>query len=391
MSSTSPFRAVQARHQRHRFGLACVAIALIVAACNSENHYVAPPPPKVMVALPTQQDVVPYLEGTGSLAAVNSANLVARVGGFLQEIKYVDGATVKAGDTLFVIEPAPYQNALDQAKAAEADTDATVTQAQADYARQVELQGKQFASKSTLDQSLATRDSAIAKQHQAQANTKQAEINLSYTQVKAPFDGIVTARQVSVGQLVGMPGTPSLLATIVQLDPIYVNFNVAEQDVLGLRAGIRSRGLTEAELRQIPVEVNLANETDYPHKGMLDYAYPGVGASTGTLAVRGVLKNPDHILLPGYFARVRVPRSAAQSAILVPDAALGADQLGPYLLLVGSDGIVEQRKVRTGRLVGDLRVITEGLKPDEKVVVAGLSRAVPGQKVDAQLQSAASK
>jgi RND family efflux transporter MFP subunit len=362
-----------------------------LAACNNENHYVAPPPPKVTVALPTQQDVVPYLEATGSLAAVNSANLVARVGGFLQEIKYTDGATVKAGDVLFVIEPAPYENALAQAKAAQAATDATVTQAQADYARQLDLQNKQIASKATLDQSLATRDSSLAKQRQAQADTKQAEINLGYTEVKAPFDGIVTAHQVSVGELVGMPGTPSLLATIVQLDPIYVNFNVGEQDVLNLRAGIRRRGLTEAELKQIPVEVGLANETDYPHRGMLDYAYPGVGTSTGTLAVRGVLKNSDRMLLPGYFTRVRVPRSAAQGALLVPDVALGTDQLGQHLLVVGADGVVEQRSVRTGPLVGDLRVIQEGLKPDERVVVSGLSRAIPGQKVDAQLQAAASK
>src|SRR5262249_41720594 len=147
----------------------------------------------------------------------------------------------------------------------------------------------------------------------------------------------------------------------------------------------------EAELRQIPVEVSLANETDYPHKGTLDYAYPGVGTSTGTLAVRGVLKNEDRALLPGYFTRVRVPRSAGQSALLVPDVALGTDQLGQHLLVVGADGVVEQRSVRTGRLVGDLRVILDGLKPDDRVVVAGLSRAIPGQKVDAQLQAAAAK
>jgi len=390
MSSTSRSCANPVAHRRRAYGLACAVFAAL-GACNNENHYVAPPPPKVTVALPTQQDVIPYLEATGSLAAVNSANLVARVGGFLQEIKYTDGARVKAGDVLFVIEPAPYENALAQAKAAESGADATVTQAQADYARQVDLQGKQFASKSTLDQSLATRDSALAKQRQAQADTKQAEINLGYTQVKVPFDGIVTAHQVSIGELVGMPGTPSLLATIVQLDPIYVNFNIGEQDVLNLRAGIRRRALTEAELRQFPVEVNLGNETDYSHKGTLDYAYPGVGTSTGTLAVRGVMKNEDHALLPGYFARVRVPLSAAQSALLVPDTALGSDQLGQHLLLVGGDGIVEQRGVRTGRLVGDLRVVLEGLKPDERVVVSGLSRAIPGQKVDAQLQAAASK
>ncbi len=395
MSCTARFRDIRAmafRGNHFKFTtLACALLAAALAACNSENHYVAPPPPKVMVALPTQQDVVPYLEATGSLAAVNSANLVARVGGFLQEIKYADGATVKAGDTLFVIEPAPYENALAQAKAAEAGADATVTQAQAEYSRQLELQGKQFASKSTLDQALATRDSALAKQRQAQADTKQAQINLGYTQVKAPFDGLVTARQVSVGELVGMAGNPSVLATIVQLDPIYVNFNIGEQDVLTLRAGIRRRGLTEAELRQFPVELNLGNETDYPHKGTLDYASPGVGTSTGTLAVRGILKNADRALLPGYFAHVRVPLSQGQTAILVPGAALGFDQSGPYLLLVGPDGIVEQRKVTTGRSVGDLRVITDGLKPDDRVVISGLSQAIPGQKVDPQMQSAAAK
>jgi len=364
--------------------IALVAVAL--TACN-ENHYVAPPPPKVAVALPLKQDVTRYLETTGSSAAVNSANLVARVAGFLQEIKYTDGATVKAGEPLFVIEPGPYENALDQAKAAEAATDATVTQAQADYARQLELQGKQFASKATLDQATATRDSALAKQRQAAADTKQAAINLSYTQVKAPFDGIVTARQVSVGELVGTGGNATVLATVVQLDPIYINFNISEQDVLRLRAGTRGRGMTEADLKQIPIEVGLENETGYPHKGSLDYAYPGVNPSTGTLAVRGILQNSDRALLPGNFLRIRVPLAQEQGALLVPDAAIGSDQGGRYVLVAGKDDIVEQRKVELGQVVGDLRVIVDGLKADDRVVVSGISRAIPGQKVDPQMQT----
>ncbi len=360
---------------------------LSLAACN-ENHYVAPPAPKVLVAHPLRQEITRYLETSGNLASVNSANLVARVAGFVQEIKFTDGATVKAGQPLFVIEPDSYENALAQAKAAEAGADATVTQAQADYARQTELQGKEFASKATLETSTATRDSAVAKQKQARADTKQAEINLGYTQVKAPFDGIVTARQVSIGELVGM-GNPTVLATIVQLDPIYVNFNISEQEVVRLRAGIRQRGMTEADLKQVPIEIGLVNESGYPHKGTLDYASPGVTSSTGTLAVRGVLSNPDRILLPGYFVRIRVPLAQEPNALLVPDAAIGTDQGGRYVLVTGKDGLVEQRKIEAGQLLGDLRVVTQGLTADDNVIVSGTARAVPGQKVDAQPQTLA--
>ena len=363
------------------------ATLLSLAACN-ENRYVPPPAPKVSVAHPSRQEITHYLETSGNLASVNSANLVARVTGFVQEIKFIDGAIVKAGQPLFVIEPEPYENALAQAKAAEAGAAATVTQAQADYVRQTELQGKEFASKATLETSTATRDSALAVQRQRQSDTKQAEINLSYTQVKAPFDGIVTARQVSIGELVGM-GNPTVLATVVQLDPIYVNFNVSEQDVVRLRAGIRRRGMTETDLRQIPIEVGLVDETGYPHKGTLDYAYPGVTSSTGTLAVRGVLPNGDRALLPGYFVRIRVPLSKEPDALLVPDQAVGTDQGGRYVLVVGKDSVVEQRKIETGEALGDLRVVTQGLTADDNVIVSGIARAVPGQKVDAEPQTLA--
>ncbi|MBW0003967.1 MAG: efflux RND transporter periplasmic adaptor subunit [Hyphomicrobiales bacterium] len=364
-----------------------LAALLSLSACN-ENHYVAPPAPKVTVAHPLRQEITRYLETSGNLASVNSTNLVARVAGFVQEVKFKDGETVKAGQPLFVVEPQPYEIALEQAKAAEASADATVTQAQADYARQTQLQRQDFASKATLESSTATRDSALAVQRQKEADTKQAEINLGYTQVKAPFDGIVTARQVSVGELVGM-GSPTVLATVVQLDPIYVNFNVSEQDVVRLRAGIRERGTTEAELRKMTIEVGLVNETGYPHKGTLDYAYPGVTSSTGTLAVRGVLPNPDRILLPGYFVRIRVPLSKEPDTLLVPDAAIGNDQGGRYVLLVGKDGIVEQRKIEIGETRGDLRIVTQGLSADDSVIVSGVARAVPGQKVEAEPQTLA--
>jgi RND family efflux transporter MFP subunit len=203
--------------------------------------------------------------------------------------------------------------------------------------------------------------------------------------VLAPFDGIVSAHLVSVGELVGA-ASPTQLATIVQFDPIYVNFNVNEQDVLRIRAEARRRGMTPSDLTSLPIEVGLQTETGYPHKGKLDYAAPTVNQSTGTLAVRGVLPNADRVLLPGYFVRVRVPLDQQQGALLVPDVALGSDQSGRYVLVVNGENVVEQRKVRTGPIEGELRVIESGLKPDDRVVIAGLLRAIPGQKVDPQLQ-----
>jgi RND family efflux transporter MFP subunit len=172
----------------------------------------------------------------------------------------------------------------------------------------------------------------------------------------------------------------------VALDPIYVNFNVNEQDVLRIREDARRRGMTTNELRQLPIEIGLQTETGFPHKGKLDYISPSLNQSTGTLAVRGVLPNPDRALLPGFFVRVRVPFDEQHSALLVADTALGSDQAGRYVLVVNSENVVEQRKVQTGPIEGDLRVIESGLKPDDKVVVAGLLRAIPGQKVDPQLQ-----
>jgi RND family efflux transporter MFP subunit len=367
-----------------RTALAIFAFASL-SACGEQNSFVPPPPPKVDVGVPVQRAVTRYLETTGNTAPIKTVDLVARVQGFLQSINYVDGAFVKEGTTLFTIEPETYKLKLDQAQAAEAGAQATLKQAELDFKRQQDLVAKQAVSQATLDTSTSTRDNAEASLQQAQANTKIAAVNFSYTNVVAPFDGIVSAHLISVGELVGV-SSPTPLANIVALDPIYVNFNVSEQDVLRIRADAAKRGITTAELRQLPIEIGLQTEEGYPHKGKLDYVAPTINQSTGTLPVRGILSNPDRVLLPGYYVRVRVPYEQQQNSLLVPDVALGSDQSGRYLLVVNSDNVVEQRKVQTGQREGELRVIESGLKADDRVVIAGLLRAIPGQKVDPQLQ-----
>lgn len=363
------------------------AAAFGIAGCGDNNKYAAPPPPKVTVATPAEQEITSYFDATGNTAAVNSVDLVARIQGFVQEISYTDGDFVKKGTLLFTIEPEPYRLKLVAAQAAEAGAQATLKQAEAEYKRQADLASKQFASQAVLDQAEATRDSARANLQQAQANTQQAAINLGYTKVTAPFDGTVTARQVSLGQLVGA-SSPTVLATIVQMDPIYVNFTASERDVLQVRKNLAAAGKTSADILGMPVEVALQNESGYPHRGNLDYIAPTVNPATGTLAARASLPNPNRNLLPGYFVHVRIPYKS-EPTLLVPDTALGTDQAGRYVLVVNADNVVEQRRVEIGQLVGDLRVIESGLHKDDRTVVGGIMRAIPGRKVEPELRAAA--
>jgi RND family efflux transporter MFP subunit len=357
------------------------AAALGLASCREDNSFKPPPPPEVGVAKPLSRNVTPYLEATGTVTAYNSVDLQARIEGFIQEIDYKDGAEVKAGQTLFVIEPAPYKAKYQQAQAAVAAAQASLIQSEAEYRRQSSLGARDFASQSVVDQARAKRDSDQANLSSQQAGAVLAGINLGYTNVTAPFAGVATAHLVSVGELVGVSG-PTKLATVVQLNPIYVNFSFPEQDVQRIRAALAGAGLTLEDLGKIDVNVGLTTEQGFPHRGVLDYVAPNIDTGTGTLAVRAVLDNKPEALLPGYFARIRIPYPHSSGlALLVPDAAIGASQAGRYVLVVDKDNVVQSRMVETGQTEGGLRVIEKGLAADDQVIVSGLSRAVPGEKV----------
>jgi membrane fusion protein, multidrug efflux system len=355
-------------------------LALLLAGCGEENTYVSPPPPSVTVSRPVQQTVTDTIELTGNTQSSNTVNLVARVPGYLQSVNFQDGSVVKKGHVLFVIEPEPYEANVQLAKATVEQQQATLTQATSEYERQLRLAKQNATSQSQVESWRAQRDAAQAAVEEANANLEIAQINLGYTRIVAPFDGRMGQHLVDPGNLVGS-GAPTQLAAIDQLAPIYVYFNVDEQDVLRLRARLRAAGKTLADVAPVKLGIGLQNETGYPHEATLDFVATDIDQSTGTLQARGVIENKDYTFLPGLFVRVQVPVGTTDNALLVSDRALGIDQRGHYLLLVDKDDTVEQRPVQIGALHDGMRVIEQGLNADDRVVIEGLQRAIPGSKV----------
>jgi multidrug efflux system membrane fusion protein len=363
-------------------------LAASLAGCKPENKFQPPPPPEISVALPLQQNVTPYEELTGNTVAFATVDLVARVEGFLISQNYVDGSVMKKGDTLFVIEQTMYKAQVKEAEAQLDGAKAQLLNAEAEFTRQETLLRQNVTAQNTYDQAKAKRDSARASVENNEGNLTVAQTNLGYTTVQAPFDGIVSKHLVSVGELVGN-GKATKLATIVQLDPIYVEFNVSEQDVLKIRQNLANRRLTVEELGKIPLDIGLMNEEGYPHTGVMNYVSPELDAQTGTILVRGLFKNPDRALIPGFFTRIRVPLGlGSTSVLLIPNRVIAEDQAGKYALVVNKDNVVEQKRIKTGQLlVGGLRVITEGLAADDRVVLTTNGQAVPGGKVVPKLET----
>jgi multidrug efflux system membrane fusion protein len=362
--------------------IALPLLAVSLSACKPENKFMAPPPAEISVAPPLQQQVAPFEVLTGNTVSFATVDLVARVEGFLTDIKYTDGAFVKKGDTLFVIEQTMYKAKVKEAQAELDGAKAALVQAEAEFTRQETLLRQNVSAQATFDVAKAKRDSARANVENQEGNLTVAQTNLGYTTVLAPFDGIVSKHLITVGELVGN-GVATKLATIVQLDPMYVTFNMSEQDILQIRENLKERRLDVEELSKIPLNIGLMNEDGFPHQGFLNYVSPEIDATTGTILVRGLFQNPTRALIPGFFVRVKVPKGlGASAALLVPNRVIAEDQAGKYLLTVNKDNVVEQVRITTGQLLpGGLRVISTGLKPDDRVVLSTNSRAIPGGKV----------
>jgi membrane fusion protein, multidrug efflux system len=374
---------------RPGFAVLAAMSALALAGCSdSRNAYVPPPPPKVVVAQPVTMSATLYLNLTGNTVAFNAVNLVARVQGYLESIDYKDGAAVTKGTQLFGIERDVYQAQLDQANAQLAHDQVVLAEAQRNLVRYQELVKTNAVSQQTYDDQKFVVEQDEATVALDKASVETAKINLGYTQVLAPFDGVVTNHQVDLGAFVGMSG-PTTLASIVQTDPIWAYFSVSEPQVLAIRKGNTNTGLPAKTsdltyLSSIPVEIGLQGEQGYDFKGHLDYVSPQVDSSTGTLTMRAVFENRDQALLPGLFVRVRLPVGRQDKALLTRSDAIGASQEGSYVLVVGADDVVQRKVVKTGQKQGQLQIIESGLDPSDWVVTEGIQRAFPGAKVAPQ-------
>jgi RND family efflux transporter MFP subunit len=370
-------RLTPTRIEGHRVLCAALLPALSASAllcgCGKSNQYQPPPPPAVTVSKPLRLPVTDYLQATGSVAASRTVDLVARVEGYLRTIAFTDGSPVKAGQLLFVIEPEPYQAKL-------ASQQAQLLNAQSEYDRQLRMIKENATSQANVEKWRSQRD-------QAAAAVELAKINLSYTRITAPFAGRIGRHLIDTGNLVGGAGAATKLATIEQVDPAWVYFSVNERDVLRVRAAALAQGEPiNGQVPRIAVGVGLQTEDGYPHAGTLDFAGTGIDTGSGTLQVRAVVPNGQRVLLPGLFARLRIPLSEPTPRLMVPDRVVGYDQVGSYVLVVSADHRVMQQRIETGPLQDGLRAVLSGLEPDSEVIVDGLQRAVPGDAVTATEQ-----
>jgi multidrug efflux system membrane fusion protein len=369
---------------------AVAALAFLLAGCGDSNTYLEPPPPQVTVATPVIQDVTSYLEFTGTTAAIDHAEVRARVAGVLESLHFTPGTYVEQGDLLFVIDPRQYEAELQAAEAELAGARADETLALTELARARQLYKKSAGPESDIVKWQGQLGTARAAILLAEAKIQSAELHVEYTQVAAPISGRVGREQVDPGNLVGN-GEATLLTEITRFNPMYVYFNLNERDLLRVlkmykekiqRDGIDTTSVFIQEA-QLPVYMGLANEEGYPHEGVFEFAESAVDTETGTMELRGIFPN-DEIppsLLPGLFARIRVPVVKRENMLLVSERAVARDQGGAYLLVVNSENKVERRSVVTGQLIDGLIVIKEGLRKDDRVVVEGVQRARPGRVV----------
>jgi multidrug efflux system membrane fusion protein len=370
--------------------LVCLGLAPLLLSCGEAQKQAAPPPPKVTVAKPIKRTIVDQDEYVGRFVAVYSVEVRARVSGYLDKVQFQDGQIVKQGDLLFTIDKRPFQNTLDQARANLELARSNLLFTQSDLARGQQLLRDRTISEQIFEQRSQASRNAQAALAASEAMVRQAELDLEFTELKAPITGRIGDRRVTPGNLVtgGTGGATTLLAVIVSTDPIRLEFTFDEASLLRYERLARDGNTDVTGRGSAPVRLKLIDEQDFTHYGRMDFIDNVIDRSTGTIRGRAQFANSDGLFTPGMFARVQVPASAPYEALMVPDLAIGTEQVRKFVYVVDQDGIARQRFVMLGDVVDDLRVVKEGVSADDRVVVNGLMRVRPGQKVTAEDQQA---
>lgn len=394
----------------------------LAVGCSQPNEYRAPPPPTVSVAQPVISNVTNYLDETGTTEAVQRVEVRARVRGFLQEVVFDDGDDVKAGEPLYLIQPAEFQAAFDAAgaevataeanlKTATANVDAAKAETTAmtvalkraviEVARQENLIKNNATAQSKVDTANAEKDGAESAVEAAEANVAsaeakvsaalaavtaakaakaQAKLDLDYCTIGAPIDGRVERTLVKVGNLVG-DSEATHLTTMVSYDPIHVYFNISERSLLQARGDVRNESEEKTDLTKIKAYLRRAIDKGFPYEGHLDYFDLGVDQSTGTFKIRAVFPNKSRDLFPGLFVRIRIPIGTTEDAVLLPERCVAVDQAGRFVLVLDDKNVVERRNIKLGEKYGEMVVVMDGLDGTETVVIDGIQRARPGATV----------
>ncbi len=350
----------------------------------------APPPPPVTVSRPLQRTLAGWTSFSGQFSAVESVEIRAQVSGYLTEIHFTDGQIVHKGDLLFVIDPRPYQIALEQATAQMLTATAGLDLANKQIGRTAALRQTGFASSELLDQRVQLQRAAEATLDQAHAAMRAAQLNLEFSRITAPLTGRISMHRSSIGNLItgGQGGATTLLTTIVSLDPIHLDFDMSEGDYLAYQRFLQEqRGDGRDGAVDRTVQASLSDESGWPRRGTLDFIDNQMDRGSGTIHARATLPNPDLFIAAGQFARLRLPTSAPKPTLLLPAEAVVTDQSRKLVMTVGADGTVGPKPLGTGPLDGGLRVIRAGLSGSDRVIINGLMRARPGTRVTPQAGS----
>lgn len=342
--------------------------------------------PVVTVSRPVARDIVEWDEYTGRFEAVEFVEVRARVAGYLDTIHFKDGQLIAKGNLLYTIDPRPFQRAVEQAGAEVAQAQTKIDNSNLDVVRGQPLLERKVLSQKTFDDRSNLKREAEAALKVAVAKLRTAELDLAFTKVTAPISGRMSRTLVTAGNYVTAGGTasPTLLTTIISENPIYLYFDVNESNAIKYRRLLMSEQTGGIGERKASVEIALPDETGFPHTGLIDFTEQRLDVATGTQRARAVVDNTSGLFSAGMFARLRVAGSPAATALLLPDEAIGSDQVNKFVLVVGDDGIVQRKVVRLGGQVAGLRVVRSGLSAGDWIVVNGIQRARPGQKVDAR-------